>query len=83
MSIAMQKVMNDYASALQQIEELEKALTSEKTNATNVVRGLVSGDLPKERVVITDTGFDIMPEMPELDPPKEPSKNGAKAKVKA
>jgi hypothetical protein len=75
MSIVTNLLMQNYATALQQIDNLEKGATK----AIEDFKGLKSGELSLDDLVVTDNGWEFLPK-----PPFEssPESNGAAAKEK-
>ena len=75
MSIVTNLLMQNYATALQQIDNLEKGAVK----AIEDFKALKSGELSLDDLVVTDNGWEFLPK-----PPFQPSpeSNGAAAKEK-
>ena len=60
-SIATQKVLTDYAGALNQIEQLETAILK----SIEDLKKIKTGEIPLTRLIVTDNGYEIMPTTPD------------------
>ena len=57
-------VFTHYVAAVNKVMELDTAMDTLLKNTITCLRGLKSGDLSIESVVVTDNGFEIMPDPP-------------------
>lgn len=60
------RLLNDYAGAINALKALETQHEALFARSLEVLRGLKSGDLSIDRIVVTDNGFEVMPEPPAI-----------------
>lgn len=60
-------LLQNYVGAVNKVKELDGQLDKALQSTVEMLRGLKSGELALDRIVVTDNGWDIMPLPPSVN----------------